>query len=100
MALGTTSLVSNTVYALSDAATQFSNAAHKVFLLSDDACMIEGLLTNMIFYLQGIVAFTFDDQSVARMEKQQKGVASHSKGVINEVIEVLLKSACILAHLW
>lgn len=51
MALGTTSLVSNTVYALSDAATQFSNAAHKVFLLSDDACMIEGLLTNMIFYL-------------------------------------------------
>ncbi|ESR43047.1 hypothetical protein CICLE_v100108862mg, partial [Citrus x clementina] len=66
MALGTTSLVSNTVYALSDAATQFSNAAHK-----------------------GIVAFTFDDQSVARMEKQQKGVASHSKGVINEILEGL-----------
>ncbi|KAK3213211.1 hypothetical protein Dsin_017917 [Dipteronia sinensis] len=54
MAQGTTSLVSNTVYALSDAATQFSKAAHK-----------------------GIVAFTFDDQAVARMEKQQKGVASH-----------------------
>ncbi|KAJ4705608.1 putative Vacuolar protein sorting-associated protein [Melia azedarach] len=66
MALGTTSLVSNTVYALSDAATQFSKAAHK-----------------------GIVAFTFDDQTVARMEKQQKGVASHSKGVINEVLEGL-----------
>ncbi|CAK7357552.1 unnamed protein product [Dovyalis caffra] len=66
MAQGTTSLVSNTVYALSDAATQFSKAAQK-----------------------GIVAFTFDDQSVARMEKQQKGVASHSKGVINEVLEGL-----------
>ncbi|KAI9153087.1 hypothetical protein LWI28_005759 [Acer negundo] len=66
MAQGTTSLVSNTVYALSDAATQFSKAAHK-----------------------GIVAFTFDDQAVARMEKQQKGVASHSKGVINEVLEGL-----------
>ncbi|XP_044509521.1 uncharacterized protein LOC123228248 isoform X4 [Mangifera indica] len=66
MAQGTSSLVSNTVYALSDAATQFSKAAHK-----------------------GIVALTFDDQAVARMEKQQKGVASHSKGVISEVFEGL-----------
>ncbi|XP_048230004.1 uncharacterized protein LOC8267449 isoform X1 [Ricinus communis] len=64
MAQGTTSLLSNTVYALSDAATQFSKAARK-----------------------GIVAFTFDDQS--RMEKQQKGVSLHSKGVINEVLEGL-----------
>jgi hypothetical protein len=32
MAQGTTSLVSNTVYALSDAATQFSKAAQKVIL--------------------------------------------------------------------
>lgn len=30
MAQGTTSLLSNTVYAISDAATQFSRAAHKV----------------------------------------------------------------------
>ena len=30
MAQGTTSLLSNTVYAVSDAATQFSRAAHKV----------------------------------------------------------------------
>ncbi|KAK6259268.1 hypothetical protein SCA6_013742 [Theobroma cacao] len=66
MAQGTTSLLSNTVYALSDAATQFSKAAHK-----------------------GIVAFTFDDQAVARMEKQLKGEASHSKGIINEVFEGL-----------
>ncbi|WCJ32878.1 hypothetical protein M5689_014275 [Euphorbia peplus] len=64
MAQGTTSLLSNTVYALSDATTQFSKAAHK-----------------------GLVAFTFDDQS--RMEKQRKGVDSHSKGVINEVLEGL-----------
>ncbi|KAK3177771.1 hypothetical protein Dsin_002283 [Dipteronia sinensis] len=74
MAQGTTSLESNTVYALSDAATQFSKAAHK-----------------------GIVAFTFDDQAVARMEKQQKGVASHSKGVINEVLE---ESHLGLQDLW
>lgn len=40
--------------------------------------------------MQGIVAFTFDDQAVERMERQQKGVvASHSKGVINEVLEVI-----------
>ncbi|XP_050228405.1 uncharacterized protein LOC126677693 isoform X2 [Mercurialis annua] len=64
MAQGTTSLLSYTVYALSDAATQFSKAAHK-----------------------GIVAFTFDDQS--RMEKKQIDVASHSKGVINEVFKGL-----------
>ncbi|GMN48147.1 hypothetical protein TIFTF001_017325 [Ficus carica] len=66
MAQGTTSLLSNTVYAISDAATQFSKAAHK-----------------------GIVAFTFDDQAASRMEQLQMGAASHSKGVINEVLEKL-----------
>ncbi|XP_052202477.1 uncharacterized protein LOC127808127 isoform X2 [Diospyros lotus] len=63
MAQGTTSLLSNTVYAISNAATQFTRAAHK-----------------------GIVAFTFDDQAVAGMEKQQKGTSSHGKGVINEFL--------------
>ncbi|XP_034206662.1 uncharacterized protein LOC117620640 isoform X2 [Prunus dulcis] len=66
MAQGTTSLLSNTVYAISDAATQFSKAAHK-----------------------GIVAFTFDDQAVSGVEQQQIGVATHSKGVINGVFEGL-----------
>ncbi|XP_050382411.1 uncharacterized protein LOC126799284 isoform X2 [Argentina anserina] len=66
MAQGTTSLLSNTVYAISDAATQFSKAAHK-----------------------GIVAFTFDDQAVSGVQQQQTGVESHSKGVINEVFEGL-----------
>ncbi|KAL1212574.1 hypothetical protein V5N11_021137 [Cardamine amara subsp. amara] len=66
MAHGTTSLLSSTVYALSDAATQFSKAAHK-----------------------GIVAFTFNDHDVARMEKQQLGEGSRSKGVIGEVFEGL-----------
>ncbi|XP_047313414.1 uncharacterized protein LOC124916706 [Impatiens glandulifera] len=66
MAQGTSSLLSNTVYAVSDAATQFSRAAHK-----------------------GIVAFTYDDQSAEKMEKQQKGIPSHSKGVINEFLEGL-----------
>ncbi|BFG24048.1 hypothetical protein CerSpe_103220 [Prunus speciosa] len=66
MAQGTTSLLSNTVYAISDAATQFSKAAHK-----------------------GIVAFTFDDQAVSGVEQQQIGIATHSKGVINGVFEGL-----------
>lgn len=66
MAQGTSSLLSNTVYALTDAATQFSKAAHK-----------------------GIVAFTFDDQAVRNMERHQKGISSHSKGVINEFLEGL-----------
>ncbi|KAL3830664.1 hypothetical protein ACJIZ3_019466 [Penstemon smallii] len=66
MAQGTTSLLSNTVYAISDATSQFSKAAHK-----------------------GIVAFTFDDQIVTMMDKQQKGMSSHSKGVINEFLEGL-----------
>lgn len=66
VAQGTSSLLSNTVYALSDAATQFSKAAHK-----------------------GIVAFTFDDQAVRNMERHQKGISSHSKGVINEFLEGL-----------
>lgn len=67
MAQGTTSLVSNTVYAISDATTQFSKAAHK-----------------------GIVAFTFDDQPVKMMEKQQRGgVSSQNKGVINEFLQGL-----------
>ncbi|PIN06335.1 hypothetical protein CDL12_21114 [Handroanthus impetiginosus] len=66
MAEGTTSLLSNTVYAISDATSQFSKAAHK-----------------------GIVAFTFDDQTAKMIERQQKGMSSHSKGVINEFLEGL-----------
>lgn len=66
MAQGTTSLLSNTVYAISDAATQVSRAAHK-----------------------GIVAFTMDDPSASEMERQQKGMSSHGKGVINEILEGL-----------
>ncbi|XP_057965676.1 uncharacterized protein LOC131156193 isoform X2 [Malania oleifera] len=66
MAQGTTGLLSNTIYAVSDAATQFSKAAHK-----------------------GILAFTFDDQAVSKLEKRRTGVASYSKGVINEVLEGL-----------
>ncbi|XP_057796881.1 intermembrane lipid transfer protein VPS13 isoform X2 [Salvia miltiorrhiza] len=66
MAQGTTSLLSNTVYAISDATSQFSRAAHK-----------------------GIVAFTFDDQTATMIERQQKGMSSRSKGVINEFLEGL-----------
>ncbi|KAG8383676.1 hypothetical protein BUALT_Bualt04G0038600 [Buddleja alternifolia] len=66
MAQGTTSLFSNTVYAISDATSQFTKAAHK-----------------------GIVAFTLDDQTVTMTEWQQKGMSSHSKGVINEFLEGL-----------
>ncbi|XP_071697656.1 intermembrane lipid transfer protein VPS13 [Rutidosis leptorrhynchoides] len=66
MAQGTTSLLSNTVYAISDAATQVSKAAHK-----------------------GIVAFTMDDPTTMELERQQKGMSSHGKGVINELLEGL-----------
>lgn len=44
MAQGTSSLLSNTVYALSDAATQFSKAAHKVLLH-------QATFSNSVFYL-------------------------------------------------
>ncbi|KAF8413976.1 hypothetical protein HHK36_001974 [Tetracentron sinense] len=64
MTQGITSLLSNTVYAISDAATHFSKTAHK-----------------------SIVAFTFDDQAAAKMEKQQKGITSHINGVLNELLE-------------
>ncbi|KAL3502378.1 hypothetical protein ACH5RR_036827, partial [Cinchona calisaya] len=66
MAQGTTSLLSNTIYAITDAATQFSRAAHK-----------------------GIVAFALDDENVEQMEKQPKGIPTNSKGVINEFLEGL-----------
>jgi hypothetical protein len=46
------------------------------------------LILASLFYLQGIVAFTYDDQIASRMEKQQATVTSDSKGVINEVLEV------------
>ncbi|GMG99180.1 hypothetical protein Nepgr_001020 [Nepenthes gracilis] len=66
MAQGTTSLLSNTLYALSDAATQFSNVAYK-----------------------GILAFTFDNQDGMEIEKQQIASSSRSKGVISELLEGL-----------
>ncbi|CAA0824799.1 Protein of unknown function (DUF1162 [Striga hermonthica] len=68
MAQGTTSLLSNTVYAISDATSQFSKAAHK-----------------------GIVAFTFDDKNAMMIERQKKGMPLHSKGVINEFLEGLTR---------
>ncbi|KAK1306903.1 hypothetical protein QJS10_CPA10g00690 [Acorus calamus] len=61
VAQGSKSLVSNTVYAISSAATQFSKAAHK-----------------------GIVAFTFDQQAV-----RQNSPHSHGKGVLDEFLEGL-----------
>jgi hypothetical protein len=51
------------------------------------------LILASLFSLQGIVAFTYDDQIASRMEKQQAIVTSDSKGVINEVLEV-----CNLFH--
>ncbi|KAK9110206.1 hypothetical protein Sjap_018266 [Stephania japonica] len=67
MAQGTSSLLSNTVYAVSNAATQFSKSVQK-----------------------SIVALTFDDQAVSRMEKQQKAfLSSQSKGLLNEFLEGL-----------
>ncbi|KAF9591494.1 hypothetical protein IFM89_004548 [Coptis chinensis] len=66
MAQGITSLFYSTVYASSTAATQFSKSVHK-----------------------SIVAFTFDDQAISTLEKQWTGLASHSKGVLNEFLEGL-----------
>lgn len=48
MAHGTTSLFSSTVYALSDAATQFSKAAHKVHLI----CLLK--IYGAVIHLQEI----------------------------------------------
>ncbi|KAL6005778.1 hypothetical protein ACLOJK_032032 [Asimina triloba] len=66
MVQGTKSLLSNTVYAVSNAATQFSKAAHK-----------------------GIVAFTFDEYAFYKVKKQQDGLDSQSKGLLNEFLEGL-----------
>ncbi|XP_019702812.1 uncharacterized protein [Elaeis guineensis] len=66
IAHGSKSLLSSTVYAISSATTQFSKVAHK-----------------------GIVAFTFDEQSVFEMDEQQKHPDSHGKGVLNEFLEGL-----------
>lgn len=42
----------------------------------------------MLIFLQGIVAFTFDDQAFSRIGQQQTGVSLNSGGVISEVLEV------------
>ncbi|KAI0504558.1 hypothetical protein KFK09_015510 [Dendrobium nobile] len=63
---GSKSLFSNTIYALSSTASQFTKAAHK-----------------------GIVAFTFDDQIVDEMDKQLQSIDVHGKGVLNEFLEGL-----------
>lgn len=63
---GSKSIFSNTVYALSSTATQFSKAAHK-----------------------GIAAFTFEEQTVAEMDKQLLSIDDNGKGVLNEFLEGL-----------
>ncbi|XP_026401188.1 uncharacterized protein LOC113297020 isoform X1 [Papaver somniferum] len=62
---GTRSLFSNTVYAVSNAATQFSKSAHK-----------------------SIVALTFDDHAVSKSE-DWKGLTAQSSGLLNEFLEGL-----------
>ncbi|KAL5715325.1 hypothetical protein ACHQM5_017158 [Ranunculus cassubicifolius] len=62
MAHGSSSLFYNTVYAVSNTATQFSKSVHK-----------------------SIVAFTFDEQALSTMERQW----THSKGVLNDFLEGL-----------
>ncbi|PKA51468.1 hypothetical protein AXF42_Ash002833 [Apostasia shenzhenica] len=66
VAEGSKSLLSNTIYALSSATSQFSKAAHK-----------------------GIVAFTFDEQTVAEKDTQLQSIDLHGKGVLNEFLEGL-----------
>lgn len=66
MAQGTKSLLNNTVFAVSDAAAQFSKAARK-----------------------GVVAFAFDEEFVAEIERRQQGQGSHNQGVLNDFLEGL-----------
>ncbi|KAG0501172.1 hypothetical protein HPP92_001244 [Vanilla planifolia] len=63
---GSKSLFSNTIYALSSATTQFSKSAHK-----------------------WIVAFTFNEQTVANNDMLCQTTNLHSKGVLNEFLEGL-----------
>ncbi|KAJ0968632.1 hypothetical protein J5N97_025549 [Dioscorea zingiberensis] len=65
IAQGSKSLLSNTVYAMSSATTQFSKAAHK-----------------------GIVALAFHEHT-SNMDGQQKGLDSGNKGLVNEFLEGL-----------
>ncbi|CAN6484627.1 unnamed protein product [Victoria cruziana] len=62
---GTQSLLGNTIYAISNAATQFSRAARK-----------------------GVVAFAFDEQSVGEVEWRQMYHGSHGKGILDDILEV------------
>ncbi|XP_059074534.1 uncharacterized protein LOC131074913 isoform X2 [Cryptomeria japonica] len=66
MAEGTKSLLNNTVFAVSNAATQFSKAARK-----------------------GVAAFAFDEEFVEEMERRQQGQGYHNQGVLNEFLEGL-----------
>eukprot|EP01018_Ginkgo_biloba_P017830 Gb_28330 [translate_table: standard] len=66
VAQGTKSLLRNTVFAVSNAATQFSKSARK-----------------------GVAAFAFDEEFVAEMERRQQGQDSHNQGVLNEFLEGL-----------
>ncbi|CAA7410691.1 unnamed protein product [Spirodela intermedia] len=66
VAQGSKSLLGNTIYAMSSAASQFSKAVHK-----------------------GIVALTFDEQVAGKMERQHNDHDSHAKGILNEFLEGL-----------
>ncbi|ONK64446.1 uncharacterized protein A4U43_C07F26050 [Asparagus officinalis] len=65
IAQGSKSLLSNTIYAISSATTQFTKTAHK-----------------------GIVALTFDEQTAAEMDMQLKS-ESHGRGILSEFFEGL-----------
>lgn len=101
VALGTKSLVSNTVYAVSNATTQFSKAAHKVCWMFKRIVnwyyiiffiFFLSFFIKSVVWLQGIVAFTFDEHDAA---KQREKLDTHNRGFLNELLEVwIFLSAC------
>ncbi|VAI76308.1 unnamed protein product [Triticum turgidum subsp. durum] len=95
IAQGSKNLVGSTVYAVSSATSHFSKTAYKVLSeLQFDHWKLRspevmGSHSSWKFVMQGLVAFTYDEQAASKLDERDRQLGLHGEGVLNGFLEGL-----------
>lgn len=101
IAQGSKTLIGSTVYAVSSATSHFSKTAYKVFMLMTSLIIEEYVFLRSLLRrnstIQGLVAFTYDEQAASKMEERERQLGLHGEGVLNGFLEVkVISLGCAL----
>ncbi|EMS47217.1 Putative vacuolar protein sorting-associated protein 13A [Triticum urartu] len=95
IAQGSKNLIGSTVYAVSSATSHFSKTAYKVLSeLQFDHWKLRspevmGSHSSWKFVMQGLVAFTYDEQAASKLDERDRQLGLHGEGVLNGFLEGL-----------